>query len=450
LKEILARLTRSESGLGDFPYVSIGEVIRGFSQDAWERRLGELLEFRRREGHVNVPRGWPKNPRLATWVANQRRLIAAGDVDEHRLRLLRDAGVSWEGLAARREAQQAAWDRMFAAFRASTTSTVSPELAAWIAKQRFLRKSGALPEDREAKLKALGFEWTRPSAPAEEPDLRARAWERSVQSLRDYKSVHGDCAVPARWSGDRRLAQWVSHQRSLRKQGRLARERIEELDRLGFLWSAESTSRDRRWDERFGALAAFAKRHGHCNVPLGWRDDRSLAAWVSRQRSDRRRGVLRPDRQRRLESLRFEWAPVESQAQRRKKTWETMFAALKNSRRPDRELARWIAAQRRLHQKGRLSADRRRRLEEAGVAWTSREQKWEAKFAELQAWRRIHGDCNVPMAAEKGGALARWISAQRADFKAGRLAAHRIARLKAIDFVWTSAAAPLRFAHASR
>lgn len=419
-----------EAGLGDFPYGIVGGVNRGFSREVWERRLEELLEFRRREGHLNVPRG-----RLATWVANQRRLIGAGEVDEHRLRLLHDAGVSWEGLAARRETQQAAWDRMYGALRTLKRSTghlnaTEPRLAAWMATQRFLRKAGTLSPDRQAKLDALEFPWTRPPAPVPERNTRAQAWERSVQALREYKAAHGDCAVPARWPGDRKLAQWVSHQRTLRKHGRLAPQRIEQLDRLGFVWSGESAARDRRWDDRFNAL----KRHGH--QPL---QDPALIAWVWRQRNDRRRGVLRPDRLRRLESIRFDWAPVESRAQRRKKTWETMFAALKKTRWPNRRLERWIAAQRRLHQKGRLSRDRQRRLEEAGVSWTSREQKWEAKFADLEAWRRSHGDCNVPMAAEKGGALARWISAQRADYKSGRLSEERISRLDAIGFIWEAA-----------
>lgn len=409
------------------------------NQLLWERRLSELLEFRRREGHVNVPRG----SRLGTWVANQRRLIGADAVAEHRLRLLRDAGVSWEGMAARRGAQQAAWDRMYGALRTFHRTTghldvprgwsAEPTLAAWIATQRFLRKSGALAADRVAKLEALGFEWRRPAAAAvdERPrSPRAASWEQAVQALRDYRSQHGDCAVPARWPKNRKLAQWVANQRFLRKQGRLSRERIDELDRLGFLWSAESrraSALDRSWEDRFNALKRDAK-------------DPALAAWIARQRNDYRSGALRPDRRRRLESIQFDWSPTASRAAGRKKNWETMFAGLKSrGAGRDRELARWLAAQRRLHQKGRLSAERARRLEQAGVRWTSREQKWEAKYSELQAWRRTHGDCNVPMAAEKGGALARWVSAQRAGFKSGRLAAERIARLEAIGFVWDGA-----------
>ena len=87
-------------------------------QTAWERRLAELLDFRRREGHVNVPKGWPDNPRLATWVANQRRLIGSGALEESRVRRLEREGIVWTGGEARRESQQASWDRMFVSLRA--------------------------------------------------------------------------------------------------------------------------------------------------------------------------------------------------------------------------------------------------------------------------------------------------------------------------------------------
>jgi hypothetical protein len=405
-------------------------------------------------------------------VANQRRLIGEGAVDGIRMKLLGDANVTWNDQTARRDTRQAAWDRMFDALQAFQRSTghlrvprartSEPSLPAWIATQRFLRKTGMLAKEREVRLQSLGFEWDRPATDEPHGGVRVRSWERMVNVLRAYQQKHGDCAVPARWPGDRKLAQWVVNQRSLKKQGRLDRARIEALDRLGFLWSAEqrrASALDRRWEDLFATLGAFVKRHGHSNVPLGWSADPRLAAWGSRQRHDHRRGVMRPDRLRRLASIRFDWTPVESKAAGRSKSWETMFGALKSfikthghatvpEKPRDRGLFRWIASQRRLQQKGRLPTDRRRRLEEAGISWTSREQKWEAKFAELQAFRRLHGNCDVPMEARKGGALARWISAQRADYKKGRLALSRISRLQKIGFVWDGAARKADTTHA--
>jgi hypothetical protein len=135
----------------------------------WERRLAELLEFRRQQNHVNVPRNWAENPRLATWVANQRRLIGAGAMSDERLLRLRQSKVSWEGMDARRGLQQAAWDRMFAALRTFHRShghvnvprrwTCEPRLAAWLSTQRFLARTGALRPERESRLDSLAPDW---------------------------------------------------------------------------------------------------------------------------------------------------------------------------------------------------------------------------------------------------------------------------------------------------
>ena len=38
------------------------------------------------------------------------------------------------------------------------------------------------------------------------------------------------------------------------------------------------------WDERFGALRGFVKKHGHARVPLKFADDPALGIWVSTQR----------------------------------------------------------------------------------------------------------------------------------------------------------------------
>jgi hypothetical protein len=102
----------------------------------------------------------------------------------------------------------------------------------------------------------------------------------------------------------------------------------------------------------------------------------------------------------------------------------------------DRALLRWIDGQRRLKHQGRLSPERQQRLEMAGVKWSLREVKWESRFEQLCSYRRLHGDCRVPMGTAKYAGLARWISAQRADFLNGRLEKSKRSRLEEIGFVW--------------
>ena len=48
----------------------------------------ELMEFKERFGHCEVPSTWTENPPLAKWVTVQRALQSVGKLDEERRRRL--------------------------------------------------------------------------------------------------------------------------------------------------------------------------------------------------------------------------------------------------------------------------------------------------------------------------------------------------------------------------
>jgi hypothetical protein len=43
------------------------------SEEIWNERMSELREFKQHHGHVLVPRNYPNNPQLSSWVATQRK-----------------------------------------------------------------------------------------------------------------------------------------------------------------------------------------------------------------------------------------------------------------------------------------------------------------------------------------------------------------------------------------
>lgn len=289
--------------------------------DSWERRLQDLLAFRARHGHAYVPRGWAEDRGLAHWVTNQRRLLLWGTMRKDRLRRLEELGIRWGEKRDRLVEQEEAWSRMAASLRAFKRAhghlnvprgwPVEPSLAAWTATQRHLGKRGALAESRVRRLEELGFEWSRPASPPL-PD-RARSiqesrsgrWERMVAALEEYKRNHGDCAVPARWSGDRRLSHWVANQRALRKRGLLPQDRVDRLTRLGFEWAGAGRlerARDDHWDRM---LALYQESR----LGIGAAGRNRLSSWITRQREARESGQLSDARLRRLNDAGFVWQP---------------------------------------------------------------------------------------------------------------------------------------------
>src|SRR5260221_5948782 len=55
----------------------------------------ELVQFKKSSGHCRVPVAWPRNPRLAIWVARQRRARRRNRISRERIQRLSQLGFPW-------------------------------------------------------------------------------------------------------------------------------------------------------------------------------------------------------------------------------------------------------------------------------------------------------------------------------------------------------------------
>jgi hypothetical protein len=135
----------------------------------WQQRLDQLVGFRARSGHCNIPQGWPEDQKLAAWTHNQRSRKAAGKLSAERIARLDAIGFSWTGDRRLSARNGAVWEERYAElvqFQA-THSHCRPNcdapglrvLAEWVAGQRRARRRGNLLPERQARLEALGFQW---------------------------------------------------------------------------------------------------------------------------------------------------------------------------------------------------------------------------------------------------------------------------------------------------
>jgi hypothetical protein len=369
----------------------------------WDVRLKQLLEFREVHGHLDVPRGWPENPSLAHWVVNQRRDLRHGRLSPSRLQQLKDHDIRWPGAEELAQSRGLQWDRMFEALasyhREHGHGNVpsgwepDPELGRWVARQRHQFRCGTLREDRRVRLEQLPVDWPAETGRSRSRDLR---WERMIESLVAFRTLHRHSNVPKGWPENPELARWLARQRHLYRTRGLRpdrRLRLEELDALRRpaplmqptpLRVPSTGARERTWTLMLEALAAFKSVQGHCHVPRRWTWNPTLARWVSEQRRLRQEGSLDPVRLQRLEAIGFEWEGVRSLDSDRATSWEGQFRRLLAYRQrhghcevparfaEDPTLGRWIAAQRSLHRSGHLKRDRLHRLNEIGFSWNAR------------------------------------------------------------------------------
>ncbi len=332
-------------------------------------------------------------------------------------------------------------------------NTRRDSLAFWLAKQRTDAQAKRLSPNRLKQLESLGIDFSKPVARKNEAELERR-WEEWFSELADFKRRHGHCEVVRRSKEFHDLANWLSNQRQLANAGRLRADRLRRLKELGM----QSGRTDRRWNEQFDQVVAYKKQFGHCDVPCHSHEYSKLGGWVSNQRSFRNKGALSQERIARLDKIGFRWMARyrrdDAPKSFRKKIlsdealWDSMFAGLlKHKKRhghcnvqpgdyADGRLHNWVRSRRAEGKRGQLREDRRRRLDKLGFLWKGHNPAWDKKFAELLAYKKRFGHCDVPARWSENKSLAHWVDNQRCWRRKGILKEDRMKRLDEIGFSW--------------
>ncbi len=294
-------------------------------------------------------------------------------------------------------------------------------LGMWASVQRRSYKNGLLSNDRFTRLQGAQFSW----------NMLDSQWENRCKELLAYRARYGDMLVPQKWPTG--LGAWVSQQKLYEKNEQLDKERKNALEEIGFTWENRKPKTD--WDERFCELAAYKAEHGNADVPRTW--PTGLGTWVGNQKSFLKNGKLSSDKLKKLEGIGFSWASLEGQ-------WNDRFDELLRYKEEHGNadvprdwptgLRSWIANQKTSFKSGRLTEDRRIALEKVGIKWDVSSTRWSDRFNELQDYKNMYADIDVPQNWPTG--LGSWISTQRVSRKRNELAIELTEQLDEIGFEW--------------
>jgi hypothetical protein len=155
-------------------------------------------------------------------------------------------------------------------------------------------------------------------------------WNAKYRLLKQFYELYEHHHVPINW-GDTNLKGWVLEQVELvnaAEVSTLTPERREKLAAVGIAPTQIDTSThpvppicvadpvtgkrlyasmwEQRWEDKYLNLVEFAKKHDgfvNCNTKRGYQLDLRLAEWVQIQRENLRLGVVRSDRQQKLEQI---------------------------------------------------------------------------------------------------------------------------------------------------
>lgn len=422
------------------------------------KRIEILLAHKAEHGHLSVSRHDQKYPGLASWMTDQRARLNNKTIPAELKRQLDEIGFPWKPAPRDTEKQ---WLEVFAQFKehaavhgASTVRIVDDKTAklnSWMLTQRQTKKRGKLGESRIKALDEIGFAWQpvrKKSVPKSAltpavPETPPRTWDEMFSELMNFYKLQGHCNVPVDWQANPELARWVYLQRVANRQNRLTAEQLRRMDEIGFAWSVH----DGDWDSMFARLAEQL-RPMHNGKPRDSVLSAELRSWIITQRQFKKRGELDVERERKLNSIGFEWQPFSKQ-------WEQMLGTLRQfhsshghcrvptkwSKNP--KLASWVAVQRARKAEGKLSIERIAALDALEFSWRvswsggrPSGQAWEAMFVILKQFHLEQGHANVPQTFAANKKLEWWVRTQRRKYRKGKLTESQVARLNELGFEW--------------
>jgi uncharacterized protein YbgA (DUF1722 family) len=273
--------------------------MREVENKKWNKQYEKLVEFKRKNRHCNVPRGYQEDASLGNWVSKQRQVHAKNNMRQDRKDLLNKIGFVWN-------VEDHQWKKQYeklVEFKRKQGNCVVPQkyeedvtLGTWVDTQQQFHNQNTIRLDRKDLLDDIGFVWR-----VENDAL----WQQQYEKMVEFKRNNGHCLVPNKYKEDKSLGNWVSQQRQFHKRNKLPLKRKDLLDEIGFVWKAPARShdKDKQWNKQYEKLVEFKRKNRHCNVPQKYEQDKSLGKWVATQRAKH----VRQDRKELLDELGFTW-----------------------------------------------------------------------------------------------------------------------------------------------
>lgn len=342
------------------------------SKSKWHAMLQHLLDFKAKHGHTLVPNRYPESPQLGSWVSTQRR--------QYKLMLEKNQLES-EG------------------------KSLSPE------QQLQSLKGSPMTEERAKILTEIGFVWST-------KDPRHVPWETRLAQLAEFKLRHGHCLVPIKYPPNPQLSNWVSAQRQeykLMKSGRgssrLTEDKIETLDRMGFVWEAQRGGPRRKHHTAKSSVESPLLKEESCQTHSETNNESAKCLPLKKRRRFEEDESVSTN-----ESL-------ESVVDQRSRNMDHLAAAaaLVAPELPAASKKSKVQLSLQLN-----LADPTAKASEASAETDIRpvsptvlpsNSSWDERYQELVEYKAIHGDTLVPAYSSSNPRLSNWVSRQRQLYK---------------------------------
>jgi len=140
----------------------------------WDEKFKALLKYKAEHGDCNVPKRYKQNPKLGSWVYEQRRNHRNKTMSPDRIRKLEEIPFVWkastdDAAAAQKNEYNQKWNDMFEQLKVFRVENghcnvarkykQNPKLGDWVSTQRQYYRKEKMSQDRIEKLEEIGFDW---------------------------------------------------------------------------------------------------------------------------------------------------------------------------------------------------------------------------------------------------------------------------------------------------
>lgn len=414
--------------------------------DDWESWFQLLTEFVEEFGHALVPQGKSKSlyrgRDLSSWVNSQRGRYKNKSLEQPRIDKLENIkGWSWRPYDDSWESFYIRYLELAIIAGDSGLTSLSPDEAeqirGWSGRQRSQYSKGKLDPEKIRRIELIpGWSWT----PQE------TRWNVFYEALMEFSRIHSHSRPPRSLVVQgMELGEWVKARRTEYNSGKLNVTRTQELEALpGWSWDPFED----RWQEFFKKLQL--ELHLNNDIFPKSFGDRSLSAWITRQRKLHLRDELPEHRIKLLNELQgWSWNYDDV----KQSNWDEMFDTLCNfvqetghARVRDKstfhgvKLGTWVAVQRRRKVEGTITQDQVQRLEElTRWSWNPIEDDWHETYQALLSYLKTNGHIKPSSRNSKESELSQWIGVQRTSYKHQKISQERITLLEAIPgWTWSA------------
>jgi hypothetical protein len=199
--------------------------------ERWNEMYQKLIAYKREHNSTSVTRSCKEDPKLGSWVGNQRMRYKNKTISDHCGDRLNSVRFVWIII------DQVPWVEMFqrlVTYKKEHKSTnvlwkypADPRLGNWVHSQRQDYTKKDLSIERINRLELIGFIW----------DPRDARWMEMYHRLLAYKKQYRSTKVPSYYTEDPQLGKWVSGQRGRYRKNKLTEKRLELLNSIKFAWS---------------------------------------------------------------------------------------------------------------------------------------------------------------------------------------------------------------------